>query len=68
MTVVETLAQGVQDNEYLVPRHSAQTLLMLANRHTTIEKVPGQWSKIRSDGDPWAWRRAATELTKPWTG
>jgi hypothetical protein len=65
MKVVEALAQGVQDNEYR--RHSAQTLLMLANRHTTIEKVPDLWSRICSDSDPRAWRRAATELARPWT-
>lgn len=67
MKVVQALAQGVQDDEYLVRRHSAQTLLTLAGRHTTIEKVPDLWAKIRSDIDPRAWRRAGTELVRPLT-
>jgi hypothetical protein len=56
MNVVQALVQGVQDDEYLVRRHSAQTLLTLAGRHTTIEKVPDLWAEIR-DSDPRAWRR-----------
>jgi hypothetical protein len=66
MTVVQALVQGVQDNDYLVRRHSAQTLLTLAARHTTIEKEPNLWAEIR-DSDPRAWRRAGTELARPWT-
>lgn len=65
--VVQALAHGVQDEQYLVRRHSAQTLLTLASRHTTIEKVPDLWAKIRDDADPQAWRQAATELIRPWT-
>jgi len=65
--VVKALIQGVQDDEYLVRRHSAQTLLALAGRRTTIEKVPGLWAKIRSD-QSLAWREAGAELARPWTG
>lgn len=68
MAVVQALAQGVQDKEYLVRRHSAQTLLTLAGRHTTIEKVPDLWARIRKDREPAAWRHAAAELAMPWTG
>jgi len=68
MTVVQALAQGVQDDEYLVRRHSAQTLLTLAGRHTTIEKAPDLWAKIRKDSDLAARRHAAAELAMPWTG
>lgn len=63
--VVQALVQGVQDDEYLVRRHSAQTLLTLAARHTVIEKEPGLWAEIR-DSDPRAWRRAGIELARPW--
>jgi hypothetical protein len=66
--VVQALAHGVQDEQYLVRRHSAQTLLTLAGRHTTIEKVPDLWAKIRGGSDPRAWRQAAIELAQPWTG
>jgi hypothetical protein len=68
MAVIQALAQGVQDDEYLVRRHSAQRLLTMAGRHTTIEKVPDLWAEIRKDSDPAAWRRAAAELAGPWTG
>jgi hypothetical protein len=37
---VRALVHGAQHDDYLVRRHSSQTLLMLAGRHTTIEKVP----------------------------
>ena len=62
--VVQALAQGVQDDEYLVRRHSAQRLLTMAGRHTTIEKVPDLWADIRKDSDPAAWRRAAAEARR----
>ena len=78
--VVQALVHGVQDDQYLVRRNSAQTLLTLAGRHTTIEKVPHLWAMIRRGGsgrasDLWgmmirrdrrAWQRAATELARPW--
>jgi hypothetical protein len=66
MNVVQALVQSVQDDEHLVRRHSAQTLLTLAGRHTTIDKVPDLRGEIR-DSDPMAWRRAGTELALPWT-
>ena len=65
MNVVQALVQGVQDGEYLVRRHSAQTLLTLAARRTTIEKEPDLWAEIH-DSDPRAWHRAGTELARPW--
>jgi hypothetical protein len=66
-TVVQALVQGVQDGEYLVRRHSAQTLLTLAGRHAAIEEVPDLWAGIRGS-DPIAWGRAGAELARPWTG
>lgn len=66
--VIHALATGVGDREYLVRRHSAQSLLTLAGRHTTIEKLPDTCAKIRSGSAPRARRKAASELTKPWTG
>jgi hypothetical protein len=60
---VQALVQGVQDDDYLVRRHSAQTLLTLAGRHATIEKVPDLWAEIR-DSDPMAWHRACPALGK----
>lgn len=64
--VIRALAQGVQDGDYLVRRHSAQTLLVLAGRHTTIEQVPDLWVRIKDDNDREAHRQAAAELTRPW--
>ena len=78
--VVQALVHGVQHDNYLVRRNSAQALLILAGRHTTIEKVPHLWAMIRRGGsgrasDLWgmmirrdrrAWQRAATELARPW--
>jgi hypothetical protein len=66
--VIQALARGVQDDEYLVRRHSAQTLLVLARRHTTVEKVPDLWAKIRDGSDPATRHQAAVELTRPWAG
>ena len=66
MNVVQALVQGVQDGEYLVRRHSAQTLLTLAGRRAAIEEATGLWAEIR-DNDPRAWLRAGTELARPWT-
>jgi HEAT repeat protein len=48
--VVEALIQALEDGEYLVRRHSAQTLLTLAGRRTTIEGVPELWADIRASG------------------
>jgi hypothetical protein len=56
MKVVQALVHGVQDDQYLVRRHSAQTLLTLAGRHTTIEKVPDLWAMIRPSNSGRAWR------------
>lgn len=66
LNVVQALVQAVQDGEYLVRRHSAQTLLTLAGRRTAIEKATGLWAEI-CDSDPRAWLRAGTELARPWT-
>lgn len=63
--VVRALALGVRDPEYLVRRHSAQALLTLARRPTTIENEPGIWEMIRGDRSR-AWRAAGAELTRPW--
>ncbi len=63
--VIQALGQGVQDLEYLVRRHSAQTLLTLAGKHTRIEKDPDLWADIK-DSSPRAWRKAAAELARPW--
>ena len=65
--VVQALARGVQHEEYLVRLYSAQTLLIMAGRHTTVDKVPDLRDKIRKDGDLAAWRQAADELLMPWT-
>jgi phytoene dehydrogenase-like protein len=64
--VVAALAGGVQDEEYLVRRDSAQSLLTLAHRHTTIEHEPALWAMIGSKASPRDWQQAADELTKPW--
>lgn len=61
--VIDALASGVKDEQYLVRRHSAQSLLTLAGRKTAIEKVPRWWEKIRGD-DPQTWRAAAAELAR----
>lgn len=60
--VVASLAGGVVDEEYLVRRHSAQTMLTLAGRHTTIEEVPDLWNLIKSDHSKRSWRKAANRL------
>ena len=62
--VVQALTHGVRDSEYLVRRHSAQSLLALAQRTTTIEGEPGLLEDIRSEHRA-RWRRAATELAAP---
>jgi hypothetical protein len=54
--VVQALHNGVRDRNYLVRRHSAQTLLDLAKRHTTIENEPSLWADIRSPRSRRAWR------------
>jgi len=64
--VIQALVSGVQDDEYLVRRHSAQTLLTLTGRHTTIEDEPDLWAKIRAERAQ-AWGEAAAELARPWT-
>jgi hypothetical protein len=66
--VVQALAEGVRDHEYLVRRHSAQALLALAGRRTEIERLPGLWARIRGDSDHQSWSQAAAELTRPWAG
>lgn len=75
MKVVQALFHGVQHDQYMVRRSSAQTLLTLAGRHTTIEKVPELWAMIGAGNSPQggggrddrlAWQRAATELARPW--
>jgi len=60
--VLDALSKGVQDDDYLVRRHSAQSLLILAGRSTTIEKQPDLWRLIRIDHDKRAWRQAAADL------
>jgi|GEM_PF-2814274 len=64
--VVSALAAAVQDEEYLVRRHSAQSLLTLARRYTTIEHVPELWAKIKTGSAAQQWRDAADELVQPW--
>jgi hypothetical protein len=65
--VVAALAAGVQDEEYLVRRHSAQSLLTLARRRSTVEHEPELWAKITTGSTPQDWRNAADELIEPWT-
>ena len=61
-SVATALARGVGDDEYLVRRHAAQTMLTLAGRQTTIESVPDIWNLIRSERNPRSWGRAADRL------
>ena len=64
--VIQALARGVQDDEYLVRRHSAQTLLTLARTHATIENVPELWSETTTTQGHAA--RQPLSCTRPWAG
>lgn len=61
-SVDAALARGVVDEEYLVRRHSAQTMLILVGKHTTIEKLPDIWNLIRSARSRRSWRETADRL------
>lgn len=62
--LVESLAQGVRDDEYLVRYHSANTLLRYAGRaKQDIADYPDLFEKITSDTDVTSRGAAAAELT-----
>jgi hypothetical protein len=62
-SVVAALAGGVEDEEYLVRRHSAQTMLTLAGMHTSIEETPALWNLIKPDNSRRSWQKAARRLS-----
>jgi len=60
--LVEALARAVQDPEYLVRYHAANTLLRYAGDPREISDRPELFEKIVSSAARRAWRSAAAEL------
>jgi HEAT repeat protein len=69
--LVEALAAAVQDEEYLVRYHAADTLLIYSGRVGDVSRYPALFRKIMSPrddvpdaGDRERWREAARELQR----
>lgn len=69
--LVEALAAAVQDEEYLVRYHAADTLLIYSGRVGDVSRHPALFRKIMSprddvpdDGDRERWREAARDLQR----
>ena len=61
--LITALAHGVQDPDYLVRYHSANTLLQFGGRAPAIAADDTLFSLIRSDRAPAKWESASVELT-----
>lgn len=64
--VVDALARGVTDEEYLVRYHAANSLLALAGAGTTIDEHEELFRRIAQQSSPEGWSQAAAELRRPW--
>ena len=60
--LVTALAQGVQDPDYLVRYHAANTLLHFGGRAPSIADNVSLFSRVRADGAPAKWESASVEL------
>jgi len=59
--LARVLARAVQDDEYLVRHHAADTLLAYAGRRRDVHHYPRLFTLIIA-ADPAAWQAAATKL------
>lgn len=66
--LIETLGEGVRDDEYLVRYHSANTLLRYASRAKRLSDIrdvsdrPTLFARITSDDGQTRWQEAAAQL------
>jgi hypothetical protein len=61
--LIDALAHGVQDPEYLVRYHSSNSLLVYAGRAADVAADAALFDLITDDANPSHWAKAAAQLT-----